>query len=78
MFDDNEVTGHMNEFFTNIGEKLAKNRNETEQSPNEYKHRVTPTTGHIDYITENAVDKKLRKLNVRNKAKEQREETIGL
>ena len=55
----------MNEFFTNIGEKLVKNHNRIEKPPNEqaYIHRVTPTTENID-ITEKAIAEKMRKLNV--------------
>eukprot|EP00112_Aurelia_sp_Birch-Aquarium-sp1_P023061 Seg674.2 transcript_id=Seg674.2/GoldUCD/mRNA.D3Y31 product="hypothetical protein" protein_id=Seg674.2/GoldUCD/D3Y31 len=36
VFDDSEKAGLMNEFFANIGEKLAKNLDEIEKSPNEY------------------------------------------
>ena len=64
IFNDSEKAGLMNELFANIGEKLAKNLDEIENSPIEYVHRVTPTTGHID-ITEKAVAEKLRKLNAR-------------
>ena len=54
----------MDDFFVNIGEKLAKNLDKIEKPPKEFIHRVTPTTGNID-VSEKVNVEKLRKLNVR-------------